>query len=87
MNQQMIRAWNAVVNERDTVYHLGDVAMHPKYEKGFPEILEQLVQLNGRIIFIKGNHDSRTFLIIWRLMIQSLRMGKTNLSFTMWARS
>ena len=61
MNQQMITAWNNVVNEKDTVYHLGDVAMHPLYEKGFKDILEQLVQLTGKIVFIKGNHDSRTF--------------------------
>ena len=64
MNQQMITAWNNVVNEKDTVYHLGDVAMHPLYEKGFKDILEQLVQLTGKIVFIKGNHDSRTFLDI-----------------------
>ncbi|GCF93529.1 metallophosphatase [Enterococcus florum] len=61
MNRQMVTSWNAVVKERDTVYHLGDVAMHPLYEKGNLEVLEQLIQLNGRIVFIKGNHDSRSF--------------------------
>ncbi|MGO3913059.1 metallophosphoesterase [Enterococcus viikkiensis] len=61
MNQQMVDAWNAVVNEKDTVYHLGDVAMHPQYEQGFSDIYKILVQLKGKIVFIKGNHDSRTF--------------------------
>ncbi len=54
MNQQMITAWNNVVNEKDTVYHLGDVAMHPLYEKGFKDILEQLVQLTEKLYLSKG---------------------------------
>ncbi|MFC4772188.1 metallophosphoesterase [Enterococcus hermanniensis] len=61
MNQQMITAWNDVVSDKDTVYHLGDIAMHPKYDRGSAEVLAQLLQLNGKIIFIKGNHDSRAF--------------------------
>lgn len=61
MHQAMISNWNAVVKENDTVFHLGDVAMHPRYEKGNPEILAILEQLKGKIVFIKGNHDSRAF--------------------------
>ncbi|OTN75366.1 hypothetical protein A5886_000436 [Enterococcus sp. 8G7_MSG3316] len=61
MHQVMIASWNKVVGEQDTVYHLGDVAMHPSYEKGFPEILALLNQLQGKIVFIKGNHDTRSF--------------------------
>lgn len=61
MNAQLIDSWNAIVKEQDTVYHLGDLAMHPQYEKGSQEILEQVKQLNGEIHFIKGNHDSRAF--------------------------
>lgn len=61
MHELMIKNWNAVVKEGDTVYHLGDVAMHPAYEAGYPEILALLMRLNGQIIFIKGNHDYRTF--------------------------
>lgn len=33
MNQQLITSWNAVIKETDHVYHLGDLAMHPQYEK------------------------------------------------------
>ncbi|WP_159721293.1 metallophosphoesterase family protein [Enterococcus sp. CSURQ0835] len=61
MNQQLVVGWNAVVKEHDVVYHLGDVAMHPQYERGNGEVLAYLRQLNGKIIFIKGNHDSRAF--------------------------
>lgn len=61
MHQTMITNWNAAVKEKDVVYHLGDIAMHPRYEAGYPEILAILQQLNGKIVFIKGNHDPRAF--------------------------
>ncbi|BCA84843.1 metallophosphatase [Enterococcus saigonensis] len=61
MHELMINNWNSVVKETDRVYHLGDIAMHPDYEAGYPEILTLLSRLNGQIIFIKGNHDHRTF--------------------------
>lgn len=56
MNKEMISNWNNIVNEDDTVYHLGDVFLcHTA--KQF-EIKEQL---NGNIILIRGNHDSQTY--------------------------
>ncbi|EOS7707492.1 metallophosphoesterase family protein [Enterococcus hirae] len=61
MNQQLINSWNKVVKETDHVYHLGDLAMHPQYEKGSQDILELVQQLNGTIHLIKGNRDSRAF--------------------------
>ncbi|EPB3036604.1 metallophosphoesterase [Enterococcus hirae] len=61
MNQQLINSWNKVVKETDHVYHLGDLAMHPQYEKGSQDILELVQQLNGTIHLIKGNYDSRAF--------------------------
>lgn len=61
MNQALVDGWNQVVKDKDVVYHLGDVAMHPLYERGNDEILAEILKLNGRIIFIKGNHDSRAF--------------------------
>lgn len=61
MNQQLINSWNKVVKETDHVYHLGDLAMHPQYEKGSQDILELVQQLNGTIHLIKGNHDSHAF--------------------------
>lgn len=61
MNETIIQNWNAVVKERDTVYHMGDIAMHPLYEKANDLVLDCLSRLNGHIVFIKGNHDTRAF--------------------------
>ncbi|MGO3728002.1 MAG: metallophosphoesterase, partial [Enterococcus viikkiensis] len=81
MNQQMVDAWNAVVNEKDTVYHLGDVAMHPQYEQGFSDIYKILVQLKGKIVFIKGNHDSRTFFKYLEKHDPGMENGATKFEF------
>lgn len=52
MNQGLIQAWNQSVSNTDTVYMLGDLSLSG------PKLLEEiLVQLNGNIILIKGNHD------------------------------
>lgn len=53
MNETMIDRWNRVVNNEDTVYHLGDFAMGNKIF--VPQIVERL---QGKIILIAGNHDS-----------------------------
>lgn len=50
MDELMISNWNQVVNKKDTVYHLGDVAI-PRAS------LKVLDRLNGRKILIRGNHD------------------------------
>lgn len=84
MHETMIHNWNLVVEDKDTVYHLGDVAMHPNYEAGFPEILAILSQLRGKIVFIKGNHDTRDFLSIWLKMIRKQVQVKINLPLKMW---
>ena len=51
MDQFMVDQWNSVVKAKDTVYHLGDVAI-PR--RG----LKNLERCNGRKVLIKGNHDS-----------------------------
>jgi len=50
MDETMVENWNSVVNDGDTVYHLGDVVINKKY-------LHILSRLKGRKILIKGNHD------------------------------
>lgn len=50
MDEEMVRRWNDVVKEHDTVYHLGDVVIARRH-------LSTLSRLNGRKILIKGNHD------------------------------
>ena len=50
MDKHMIDKWNSIVNEKDTVYHLGDVVINRR-------CLPILNKLNGRKILVKGNHD------------------------------
>lgn len=56
MNHVMIQNWNSVVRPEDTVYHLGDFA----YKCSSGMIRSIFRQLNGDIVFIKGNHDGDT---------------------------
>lgn len=55
MDKTMIKNWNSVVTNKDTVIHLGDVALCGK--ERFKQIISQL---NGNKILIKGNHDQWT---------------------------
>jgi len=58
MNEWLINAWNARVNPKDIVYHLGDLMFTPN--KGGEEIMRNLIsRLNGEIRLIIGNHDDR----------------------------
>lgn len=53
MNHEMVKRWNNVVDEDDSVIHLGDVRHHPD-----PHTIEfWFDQLNGDIMLVKGNHD------------------------------
>lgn len=57
----IIDNWNKVVTKRDLVYVLGDITMEnqndiPKYIK----------QLNGRIVLIGGNHDTKQCCDVYR---------------------
>jgi calcineurin-like phosphoesterase family protein len=51
MQSVLIERHNSVVQQDDTVYHLGDISMS---EKSVPEYLKQL---NGMHYLICGNHD------------------------------
>ena len=53
MDAALIAKWNRRVGPEDTVYHLGDFALGLKTL--WPEYRRRL---NGRIMFILGNHDS-----------------------------
>jgi len=52
MDEELIRRWNATVTPDDTVIHLGDFSLKGNVNK-------YLKQLNGNIIWIGGNHDSK----------------------------
>lgn len=54
MNDRMAEMWNARVGVEDTVFHLGDFCF------GSSEtVVEMRRRLNGEIILIEGNHDSK----------------------------
>lgn len=57
-DRYIIKRWNATVGESDQVWHLGDFAFRTK-----TPVAEYLDQLNGRIHFVRGNHDDK---IAWK---------------------
>ena len=59
MNNTIVENWNSVVNDNDTVYHLGDIALINSKKEDLKRVLEILKKLKGQIVFLKGNHDSR----------------------------
>lgn len=54
MDEVLINNWNRVVSKEDTVYHLGDFAFADA--RRWSQIV---LQLNGRIHLIRGNHDKQ----------------------------
>jgi len=58
MNNTLIANWNALVQDNDIVYHLGDFTF------GREDYMFDMVfdKLRGKIVFIKGNHDK----LAWR---------------------
>ena len=61
MNEILIKNWNSVVREEDTVYVLGDFIM------GAADTVKTLIaRLNGTIKLIRGNHDTAAKLKIYR---------------------
>jgi len=55
MDELMIENWNNRVKPQDTVYFLGDFALHMRFE----DMFLIFSRLKGDKIFIKGNHDRR----------------------------
>ncbi|WP_423792713.1 metallophosphoesterase [Methanocaldococcus indicus] len=54
MNRILIENWNNTVKDNDIVYFLGDFNLSRNKNKVAREIMSNL---NGEIIFIRGNHD------------------------------
>lgn len=65
MNQILLSNWNNTVSSKDTVYFLGDLALGrdrdpPKRAK--PDLTSAFAdKLNGKKVFINGNHDPEAF--------------------------
>lgn len=58
MDETLIRNWNQRVKLNDTVYVLGDFCFKGGIEGGTSKSIIYQSLLNGKIIFIKGNHDN-----------------------------
>jgi calcineurin-like phosphoesterase family protein len=56
MDTEIITKWNSKVAPEDVVYHLGDFC----FEKDGRDYWWYANQLNGQIVIIKGNHDSKS---------------------------
>lgn len=55
----LVKIWNETVSPDDTVYILGDIMLkHNLEDNEFEYGLSLLRQLNGKLIIIRGNHDS-----------------------------
>jgi calcineurin-like phosphoesterase family protein/2'-5' RNA ligase len=53
MNKTIVENWNSTIGKNDTVYFLGDMA----FGKDSRKASHWIKQLNGKIIFIEGNHE------------------------------
>ena len=61
MNEYIIQKWNSVVKKDDTVYHLGDVGFG-----SLQEVKNLVERLNGTKILLRGNHDFKIGVNIWK---------------------
>lgn len=55
MNQAILDNWNSVVKEDDIVFNLGDAVHH--YQGLNEDLTEFLNKFNGKIFYIRGNHE------------------------------
>ena len=55
MNEEMIRRWNEVVSEKDTVVYVGDLTAALRGRHA--ELRRIISILNGNKVLIRGNHD------------------------------
>lgn len=54
MNYTLIKNWNKTVGKQDTIYFLGDFALSKNNKHRIRKFIHSL---NGKKIFIRGNHD------------------------------
>ena len=61
MNETLVANWNSVVKPEDTIYVVGDFFMGP-----LTSIEPILSRLHGRIILVRGNHDTEPRINLYR---------------------
>ena len=83
MNEVIIRKHNERVKPEDTVFFLGDFIFKGGKEGGEERYREFERKLNGKFIFIKGNHDRNNSLktIITKMYIHYGSKGITKYRF------
>ena len=83
MNETIIKNWNSVVTDTDTVYHLGDIAMYFTRPAVTSHIAvnDILHRLNGHIVLIKGNHDNRALFKYLAAHNETMTDGKPKFEF------
>jgi calcineurin-like phosphoesterase family protein len=60
-DERIIENWNHLISNQDDVYYLGDFAFAPR------DYIESiLMRLNGRKNFIKGNHDKKDTIELYK---------------------
>lgn len=57
MDEALIKKWNSRVKDEDLVFHVGDFCFK---NKNVDIQRDYIDKLNGKIIFILGNHDKRS---------------------------
>lgn len=68
MNEHMIEAWNSVVTDKDTVYHLGDFCFGRGTDLEFAKSI--FARLRGHKHLILGNHDDYGRKCDWESVMQ-----------------
>lgn len=73
MNAYIVERWNALVEEEDIVYHLGDVFLGDN-EAGMAVVRK----LKGRLRIVIGNHDTKPRIALLRAYekVESLSYGE-----------
>lgn len=68
MEQVLVRNWNSVTRQEDTVYILGDFCWGKE-----PEWKRILAELNGNKVLIRGNHDLKEMSKGLKRMFQDIK--------------
>jgi calcineurin-like phosphoesterase family protein len=71
MDESMIKDWNDTVGKNDWVIHLGDFSFQSDH---------YVHKLNGKIILVKGNHDSNKYNGLFEAVVENLpvKIGEFN---------
>lgn len=57
MNEDMIDRWNKIVTKDDVVCYAGNISFG-----GYKKVSEILEQLNGNLLYVRGDHDDKAVL-------------------------